>query len=259
MGVQKETTVETEAVVFSAADPTIPYRLVGSFEYANAVRDLQRLVEQSSVQEIEVYNEILSKHPELSLYVGMELQGLASSDKKPESAREIADFDAQFKKSGLAWMLALAKVELGATLAAYTDSKKPFHEFAPTLFDRGEFTQILLEDCIAHIQSLETESLFQQVMKRRGAANNETLAYLRRIKLIRDMMAVLKKSEMPGLVAKIRPVEKKLERSQYALVAHVKASTGQRQHISSTTKQVEGQVVADTVAACEQIVSTLEY
>jgi hypothetical protein len=95
-------------------------------------------------------------------------------------------------------------------------------------------------------------------MKMRGTANNETLAYLRRIKLIRDMMDVLKESEMPGLASQIRPVEKKLERSQSALVAHVKASTGVRQNIRSETRQVEGQVVADSAEACQQLVSSLE-
>jgi hypothetical protein len=154
--------------------------------------------------------------------------------------------------------LALAKVELGATLAAYTNSKTPFQVFAPTLFDREEFFQILLEDCIDHVQALDKESLFKKVMKMRGSANNETLAYLRRIKLIRDMMDVLKKSDLPGLAAKIRPVEKDLKRSQAALVAHVKSSTGQRQRVSSTTKQAKGQVVGDNLAACEQLVSSLE-
>jgi hypothetical protein len=258
VGVQKETTVETEAVVFSPADPTIPYRLVGSYEYANAVYDLQRLIEQSSIDEIRVYNEILKTHPEFSLYAGMEVQGKMPRDWKPEDASDVARYDSLYKKRGLAWMLALAKVELGATLAAYTDSKTPFLTFAPTLFDREEFTQILLEDCIDHVQALNKESIFKKVMKMRGSANNETLAYLRRIKLIRDMMDVLKQSEMPGLAAKIRPVEKDLERSQHALVTHVKSSTGQRQHISATTSQAEGQMTADSVAACEQLVGSLE-
>ena len=176
MSVKKNTTTETEIVVFTAADKTIPYRIVGSHEYANAVKDLQRLVEQSTINEIEVYNEILKDHPEFSFYAGMEIRGTLPPDWKPESASDVAQFDAHYKKRGLAWMMALAKVELGATLAAYTESKKPFLTFAPTLFDREEFTQILLEDCIEHIKALDKETLFKSVMKMRGVADNETLA-----------------------------------------------------------------------------------
>jgi hypothetical protein len=188
----------------------------------------------------------------------MEIQGKLPTDWKPESPGDVARFDELYKKRGLAWMLALAKVELGATVAAYTDSKTPFGVFAPTMFDREEFLQILLEDCIDHVQALDQEALFKQVMKMRGPANNETLAYLRRIKLIRDMLTALKKSEMPGLAAKIKPVEEKLARSQDALVAHVKASTKVMQQVSTvSSKTVNGKVVGDTKAACEQLVQSL--
>ncbi len=68
------------------------------------------------------------------------------------------------------------------------------------LFEREEFAQIMLEDCVEHVKALDKETVFKRVMKLQGTADNETLAYLRRFKLIRDMMDVLKKSEMPGIV-----------------------------------------------------------
>lgn len=204
---------------FLPADESIPFRLVGTYEYDQCLNQLSNLIATSSEEQIAVYDEMLGVRPEFSFVSGVEMSGL--NGRKPGDApREWLD---PFKRRGLAWMMALAKLELGATMSLYGKSKLPFTAYPPTQFDLDAFMRIMLDDTIAQMSNLANDPGFQFVL-RSNRIDTWTLAYLRRIKLIRDMTNVLFALNDPVITAQLYPYEKDLKKKQEGLAARVLAS-----------------------------------
>lgn len=206
----------------SAADPTIPYRLVGTYEYDNAVKLLDALISSSTPEQIEVYNRFLEDRPEFTFYNGASLlddRALATLDLKKDTVR--VKFDDEFKKKGLAWMIALAKIELGATASCYGESKTPFALYPAKEYDYIPFLEIMFDDIVAHLKGLGADQDFKQVLKSHRVADTWTVAYLRRVKLIRDMIQVLKGTGDPGLLTRLAPYDQELKRYSNRLIENI--------------------------------------
>ena len=165
------------------ADQTVLPRLVGFYEYVRAIDLLGQLVRSSTPEEIRVYNEIVAKHPELGIYTNLSrLVEPKGSSLAEQSAAEEDDF----KRSGLDWMIALAKVELGAMLASYTDNPIPFAVVKPSKFEEAAYAELLLDGARYHYWSLTKDPLFRQIIERSAfQPSSETVAYVRRLTLSR--------------------------------------------------------------------------
>lgn len=161
------------------ADQTILYRMVGFSEYTQAIEMLSELVRISSPAEIKVYNKIISGKPELDVYSN--LSRLVETDS--QLSERSLNKDQDFKQSGLDWMLALAKVEIGAMLASYSPVPEPFAVFPPTTFDQHAFAELLLDGARSHYWSLTKDPMLVQVIAHSEKPTSETVAYVRRLKL----------------------------------------------------------------------------
>lgn len=165
------------------ADPTILPRLVGFYEYGKAVDLLGDLVSNSTKEEIEVYNDIISQHSELDIYTNLSRKVETRGSALAEFSTEQAD---DFKRSGLDWMLALAKIELAAMMASYSDAKDPFAAVAPTEFEKTAYAELLLDGARYHYWSLGKDAIARRILQQSNfEPSSETVAYVRRVALSR--------------------------------------------------------------------------
>lgn len=232
---------------FAPADQSIPYRLVGSFEYSNAIDSFEKLVAHSTLEQIAVYDKILKERKELSYFSGMMIQGVSpemvqrmaiGDPNQPNAgAQALKEFNQNFQMQGLASMMALAKIELGASISAYGEIKQPFSAFPPTRFDSEQFLNLMLEDLTAHLNALSTDPFFVEILKPKYGVDSWTVAYLRRLKLVRDMLAVLHQTNDPRIIDKLAVFDQKLKRYQRDLAEKVAMV---QNTFASTTDGVEG-------------------
>lgn len=160
-------------------------RIVGFYEYHNALKLFDRLAAMSTAEEMKVYDEVLKKRPEFAIFVGQ-----PSTVRK---ARTRVVFGQAFKNTGINWMTALARVELGSMIAAFSERENPFREVAPTKFDAAEFNLLLAEGWESHLIGIQELAKFNEASKGKmqpGARGTSLIKTARRAKLASDMVVV---------------------------------------------------------------------
>ena len=183
--------IYTPALKFEEADRTFPYRLVGSYEYGTALTHLGELIESSTPEQIAVYDKLIQSRPEYSYHSGvaMELGLDARLDSANASKRQ--EMEAKYLKHSLAWMMALARVELGATISMYGDTDDPFGAAVAVgggEFGAEEYLSILLDDSAAHLKSAQMDVDYQRGLSPKEKVDAGSLAHLRRTQLISEML-----------------------------------------------------------------------
>lgn len=223
---------------FDPQDDTIPPRIVGTLEYSSAIAYFEKLVGLSNEEEIEVYDKVIAQLPEFIFYSGMTA---GVKQPQPVVTKDVAgadpseSLDSPFKKQSLAWMLALAKVELNATRSMYWPGDGAFMQQAGT-FGLVEYHHVLLDDVAAHLNAIETDDEFEKAIKRSATlANSDTVAYLRRLKLIGSMLIALEQSGDPMIAEKSAQYRKTIDAYNKTLEAQVVNST---KRVRQTTTEV---------------------
>ena len=202
---------------FDPQDDTIPPRIVGTYEYKKSLENLEKLVSLSTPDEIEVYDKIIAQLPEFVFYSGMTAkikqsrlqpnpQRMAAGNNQPHNANganpqlPVAN---DFKKQSLAWMMALARVELTATRSMYLPGDNWFVMPPTSPFGQFEYYSVLLDDVAVHLHALETDKQFAKAVKKSmQLASSATLSYLRRLKLVDGGLVALERSGHPLVVQK---------------------------------------------------------
>ena len=92
-------------------------------------------------------------------------------------------------------------------------------------FGLEEYVEILSDDVVAHMKSLAQEPGFVAVTRKSYKIDTWTLAYLRRLKLIRDMLDTLSDVGDVNAKAKIRPYDKELAKYERRLLNNVADQT----------------------------------
>jgi len=167
-------------------------RLVGFYEYGNALADLDKLVGLASEDDMEVIDEIIADRHEFDVFLALpdSFTPETSSEVKvikPAKASQVTGNE--FRQSGLAWVTALARVELGAMLAAFTEFPSPFKDVTPESFDYRNAMQLLLEGVTGHYRGLSTSTKVKEKDKNVAVENALTLS--RRVRMARAMLAPL--------------------------------------------------------------------
>ena len=223
------TTVSTTHIYrdWAPQDDSIPPRIVGTQEYSTAIVYLEKLVGMSSEDEIEVYDKVIAQLPEFVFYSGMTARveqpkpDADSKDKEMAGAKPQDGADNEFKKQSLAWLMALARVELNATRSMYTPGDGAFKISAGTKFGLLEYYHVLLDDVAAHLNAIETDDEFKKVIKKSlNEANSDTIAYMRRLKLISSMLIALEQSGDPMIAQKSADYRKTIDDYNSKLLAH---------------------------------------
>jgi hypothetical protein len=163
------------------------YRIVGFIEYAQAVQYLDKFVAEASIGEFEVAEEIIrsQKAFRIDTNLSRKIEGASTLSEQSPIARD------DFSRHGLEWMLALARVELGAMLAGFTSHAEPFLSLAPTTykqekervntvpFGTAAYSEMLIDGLRAHYWSIVREDLISNYFKT-GVPENHLLTQSRR-------------------------------------------------------------------------------
>lgn len=184
----------------------------------NAIDMLGRLASISTPEQIAVYDKIIQSKNEFSFYSGVVSK---FGDSIPAQARGQVGFDKSFKKNSMAWLLALARIEVAATSSVYGRSKKPFADMAPGNYGMNEYFAVLVDDLNAHVHALATDAGLKQICKLTVKADSNTLAYLRRLKLVNDMLKAVQVAGNPEFAYRAKAAERELNKYRRDLVTKV--------------------------------------
>ena len=241
----KRTYVNNE---WAPQDDSIPPRIVGTHEYSAALAYLEKLVGKSSDDEIEVYDKVIAQLPEFVFYSGMTAgitQPKPVADNQDVKDADPKDFAGrQFRKQSLAWLMALAKVELNATRSMYNPGDGAFIARAGKTFGMQEYYHVLLDDVAAHLMAIETDDQFKKAIKKSfETGTSDTVAYMRRLKVISNMLVALEQSGDPMIAQKSAGYRKTIDSYDKKLLAQAVRSAQDQVHVTRTvnvgdTKQV---------------------
>jgi len=254
----------TTTTKYEDADATIPYRFVGSYEYGKAVETFEKLVSISTAEELAAYDKVLNGRPEFTYFNGANVMLNAPPNLKNANKNQRTQYFDTFRKKGLAWMMALAKVELSATTSMYGEDKKPFQKYRVTQYDLGPYLQVLADDAAAHLRSLSQERGFHEVTRSGRKIDTWTLAYLRRLKLIRDMLVTISDIGNTEVKARVKAYDKKLAKYEKKLLESVAKQTGSVTTGSTdesnykTNKYFTLGITSGTLQSCTEIVQAYE-
>ena len=193
---------------FADEDRTFPYRIVGSYEYGTSLSNLGALVDSSTSEQIEVYDKLIGLNSEYSFYSGVVTDLGFDTDFSSSDGESSSDVESGYLKHSLAWMMALARVELGATMSMYGDGEDPFGNpvrLGGVRFGAEEYLSILVDDVAAHLKAAQTDSGYISALNRKSKVDGSTLKHLRRTQLIDDMLAKVVSSQIPEIVAVVGP------------------------------------------------------
>lgn len=163
-------------------------RLVGFHEYGHALDHFDRLISMSAKEDIDAIDEILVDHHEFDLFVKLP-DGFDPG--KSDGSEELS----VNRRSGLAWVIALARVEFGAMVTGFTTHPNPYQAVQPESLEYEETMQLLLEGVEGHFRALkDPDAVDAQVMKfYRDDQVKSALAKARRVRIARAMLQALGK------------------------------------------------------------------
>ena len=121
---------------FKIKDSAEINRFLGFLEYQQALDRLDTLARTCTPNELAGFDSIVRQRPEFAVYSNLARDlPLGNTTLQIEPKRTGDDF----KRHGLRWMMALARVELGAMLAVQTELPDPFWSLVRTDYDREVF------------------------------------------------------------------------------------------------------------------------
>jgi hypothetical protein len=175
--------VDTLVTRLVVRDPATVNRLVGFDEYRQALALLEALVRGSKPEEIEAYDQIVKSYDEYAIFTN--LSRMVEKDQTAVTELESKPRD-DFRRHGLDWLMALARVELAAMLATFTRTPRPFESLAPTPLERRAYLELLRDGARTHYWALRNDPDAVRII--RTAADERLLAYGNRLTLARTFL-----------------------------------------------------------------------
>ena len=200
---------------------------------------------------------MIGLNPEYSFYsgaaselgVGVKIDSLNTFDKDM--------FDAKYLRQSLAWMMALARSELGATISMYGESKDPFGTavaIGGVGFGSEELLSILVDDLAAHLKAAQRDLGYQAAVDPKKSIDESSLAYFRRTQLINDLLAKVVSSGDPEIAVMAKPYAETSNRYTESMArkivlatTRVSSTSGSTTRTTSDTERLTGVRFQDRV------------
>jgi hypothetical protein len=152
---------------------------VGSFEYGNALPLLTQFVALATSEELKVAEQIVAARDEFTVYTNLSRR--IEPKPGPLSERGTGATD-KFDRRGLAWLIALARVELASMAAGFSPDAEPFGKSRPGSLELDAYREVLADSMRSHYWSLVRDPV-PRTMRRRVTPDPQAIAYLRRTNL----------------------------------------------------------------------------
>ncbi|MBW3541019.1 MAG: hypothetical protein KY476_12170 [Planctomycetes bacterium] len=164
-------------------DPRLIERLVGFLEYGMALKNLTEFVNSAGETELVIAEEIVRSRPQFR--VDPDLARYMRFTGGPNDRRRTAA--GTTSQHGLAWVMALARVEFGAMLAGYSSHPSPFQATPPTPLETEAFRALLNDAVAAHYWALKFDPAVRNYPQT-GVPDAHIITYGRRVGMIRRML-----------------------------------------------------------------------
>lgn len=195
-------------------------RLVGYYEYGNALQDLDKLIEITSEEELYEIDEMVAEKDEFTVYTNL------SRKLKTGPTRLNEPLETDRERRGLRWVTALARVELGAMLAGFTDVPKPFEAVANPKFDMEQYQDLLLDGARTHYWALANDPALPNITKARKV-NLDLLSYSRRLVMARGMLRAAVNSNIdrydPSQLRELSSWKESLDVTQNTIIKKIRS------------------------------------
>ena len=181
------TQVTIHQLTLSDIDDSLVRRAVGYVEYGNALASFGSLVEMSDGADLDAIDAIIGDRQEFSVFPDLPESFRSSSSEQtadPSTSRE----------TGLAWLVALARVEYGALIAGHTRHPDPYEFFGPDAYAYKETMNLLLEGAASHYLALKDKEAFSNFMEENNSVQG-ALTVSRRVRLALSMLRPLLQPE----------------------------------------------------------------
>jgi hypothetical protein len=169
-------------------NPQVINQVVGYLEYGIALGLLDNLLNIATPQELAVMEAIVKDREEFTVHTN--LSRLAETQPRTLSERSIKAND-NFARRGLAWVVALARAELGAITANFTETSEPFGSFLPSRYDRSAYEEILEDSMRTHYWALRNDRLLP-TMRKGFTPDPQAIAYARRVIVTLEMLRAVR-------------------------------------------------------------------
>ena len=193
---------------FDEPDPSDAYQIVGYQEYANALNNLVPLVREADEASLRVYDKIISDMPELVIYTNLsrrfgfsQVQNSAlplrlrniSNLYRQSSLNETGNDANAYKRSGIGWLIALARLEHGSIEIGYQTNVSPFNLEELTKVETPAFSALLLDGARSHYWAMKMDSVTHYLIEGNvpKVSDRTALAYGRRAVLVQEMLKTL--------------------------------------------------------------------
>jgi hypothetical protein len=168
-------------------DPRLIYRIVGFIEYGKALELLDLFQREATPEELEIAEEIVRDQDQFIIFTNLSrhIEGATVLSERPGEEGD------DFSRHGLAWVMALARVELGAMLAGFSSHAKPFQAIRPTEYETEEYRELLTDGMRTQYWSLKTDPVIQNYHQT-GIPENHVITYGRRVSVARHFLQAVR-------------------------------------------------------------------
>jgi DNA uptake protein ComE-like DNA-binding protein len=164
-----------------------------------------KFLASATSEELNVAEELVAEHEEFAIYTNLSRKWELPPG-RPNALSEVSDRPGDdFRRHGLAWMAALARLELGAIAAGFTDERHPLEFAKPGKYELPAYVELLTDALRTHYLALKADPVAQN-FRRAQLTDPQALTYVRRVHITTELLRALRK----GLDAAFSPEQRKL-------------------------------------------------
>ncbi len=208
---------------------------MGFVEYGKSLQFLTEFLTKANEEEIEIAEEIVRGQDQFAVYTNLsrKIQGTTFFTERPQESND------KFRRHGLAWMTALARVELGAMLAGFTSHPKPFQFVKPIDYDAASFQKLLVDGMRMHYWTLKRDPAIKAYHSS-GLPEQHIITYGRRASVARHFLQAVRdltKNDLMAIqLAELKAQEIEINRLQLAFVYCLSLKSASRKSESVSSK-----------------------
>ena len=174
----------------SSHDAAVARCAVGFVEYEMSLRYFNALLQRTTEQERQMIDELIVEQKSFRLTTNLS-KGLSTAQSQLGKGNQY--LGQQVQHHGLAWTVALARLEVGAILATFTTASNPFARTRPSSYEMPAYRALLVDAARTHYWSLKNDPSLASMLNE--VPRSQTfLAYAQRADLAKSLVRAVTKT-----------------------------------------------------------------